>query len=55
MVVERIGCDLGNWEPDPNAPADGKGEGGGESNGEDGKDDGGKGDGRKDYVRILVK
>jgi hypothetical protein len=36
MTFERIGCHLGDWEPDPENP------------------DGG-GDGRKNYVRILVK
>ena len=36
MTFERIGCHLGDWEPDPENP------------------DGG-GDGRKNYIRILVK
>lgn len=36
VVVERIACDLGNWEPDPNPER-------------------GRKDGKKDYVRILVK
>jgi len=35
-VVERIACELGNWEPDPNPEK-------------------GRKDGKKDYVRILVK
>lgn len=45
-MVERIGCDLGNWEPDPEVPGDGSDDEGGPE---------GRKDGRKDYVRILVK
>jgi hypothetical protein len=39
IVFERISCDLGAWEPDPNT----------------GDLDDRQKDGKKDYVRILVK
>lgn len=41
LIVERIACDLANWEPDPNAPDDDEGH----------RDQ----DGMKDYVRIFLK
>ncbi|GFZ50736.1 hypothetical protein JCM24511_08494 [Saitozyma sp. JCM 24511] len=49
LIVERIGCDLGDWEPDPNAPT---GPGDGDDNG-NGADDRQR-DGKKDYVRIYL-
>lgn len=42
LVVERIACDLNEWEPDPNA-------------GEGGSDPGRGRDDKRDYVRILLK
>jgi hypothetical protein len=44
LVVERIACDLGDWEPDPN-PDPAPGEGGGPR----------QKDGKKDYVRLFLK
>lgn len=41
ITFERIACDLGSWEPDPDA-------------GEGGSDPSKGKDGRKDYVRIFV-
>ena len=55
LVVERIGCDLGNWEPDPDGPPDGSGDGGDDDGPQTPGSGGGEKDGRKDYVRILVK
>jgi hypothetical protein len=54
LVVERIACDLGDWEPDPNVPTgpedgDGNGNGNGNDNSERQRD------GKKDYVRIYLK
>ena len=61
FTFERIACDLGNWEPDPNA-----GTGEDEDQGEDEDDvavpvktveagsDRSK-DGKRDYIRILIK
>ncbi|WVR03471.1 hypothetical protein IAU60_000462 [Kwoniella sp. DSM 27419] len=44
ITFERVSCDVGSWEPDPENP-DGPGEGSGGPRGQDGK---------KDYVRVLV-
>jgi hypothetical protein len=50
LVVERIACDLGDWEPDPNAPT-GPGNGDGDGDGADDR----QRDGKKDHVRIYLK
>jgi hypothetical protein len=47
IIFERIGCDLGNWEPDP--------ESGLEPKAQARADDGSEDDGRKNYLRIFVK